>query len=302
MILVVGASGRLGGLVARQLLADGVAVRAMSRTPASLTDLEKLGAERIAGDLRDPASLAAACQGMDTVFIATHAFNGDRSNSSRAVDDVGNRRLIDAARKAGARHLVFVSVMGADPKSPVDMFRYKYATEQYLRASGLGYTILRPSAYMETWAHALGDPIVKSGKAMVFGRGVNPINFVSAEDVARFAVFALADPQARNRIIEIGGPENVTETQFVQMIQRATGKPGKIQHIPLPMMRLLGVVARPFNPAFSRQCVAGALMDIADMTFDPAEALKLVPMRQKRLDEVIHSEFGSPAAIAADRA
>ena len=68
------------------------------------------------------------------------------------------------------------------------------------------------------------------------------------------------------------------------------------------MMRLLGVVARPFTPAFSRQCVAGALMDIADMTFDPAEALKLVPMRQKRLDEVIHSEFGSPAAIAADRA
>lgn len=302
MILIAGASGRLGGLVARQLLASGVAVRAMSRTPASLGALDKLGAECVTGDLRDPASLAAACRGIDAVFIATHAFNSDRSNSSRAVDDIGNRSLIDAARRAGARHIVFMSVLGADPKSPVDMFRYKYATEQYLRASGLGYTILRPGAYMETWAHALGDSIVKSGKAMVFGGGVNPINFVSVEDVACFAVFALADPQARNRIIEIGGPENVTETQFVQMIQRVTGKPGTIQHIPLPMMRLLGIVARPFSPAFSRQCVAGALMDTADMTFDPTEALKLVPMRQKRLDEVIRGEFGSLAAIAGEKA
>jgi uncharacterized protein YbjT (DUF2867 family) len=299
MILIAGASGRLGGLVGRQLLADGVAVRGMSRAHASLTDLGKLGAQCVAGDLRDPASLAAACQGIDVVFIATHAFNSDRSNTSRAVDDVGNRRLIDAARAAGAHHLVFMSVMGADAKSPVDMFRYKYATEQYLRASGLGYTILRPSAYMETWAHALGDPIVKSGKAMVFGGGMNPINFVAATDVARFAIFALADSRARNRIIEIGGPENVTETQFVEMIQRVTGKPGKIQHIPLPMMRLLGVVAQPFNPAFSRQCRAGALMDTTDMTFDPSEALQFVPMRLKRLDEVVRSEFGSPAAIAS---
>ena len=299
MILIAGASGRLGGLVAHQLLADGVAVRAMSRTSASLAELKSLGAECVAGDVRDPASLAAACQGIDTIFVATHAFNSTASNTSRAVDDAGNRSLIDAARKAGARHLVFMSLMGADPHSPVDMFRYKYATEQYLRASGLSYAILRPAAYMETWTHALGDPIVKTGRAMVFGRGANPINFVSAEDVARFAVFALTDARARNTVIEIGGPENVTETQFVQMIQRATGKPGKIQHIPLPMMRLLGVVARPFNPAFARQCAAGALMDTTDMTFDPAEALTLLPMRLKRLDEVIRSEFASPAAIEA---
>jgi NADH dehydrogenase len=298
MILIAGASGRLGGLVARQLLADGVAVRAMSRTPASLAELKKLGAECVVGDLRDPASLAAACQEIDALLAATHAFNGDRSNSSRAVDAVGNRSLIDAARAAGLRHVVFLSVLGADARSPVDMFRYKYATEQYLRVSGLSYTILRPAAYMETWAHALGDSIVKGRQAMVFGRGANPINFVSAGDVASFAVFALTNPDAEGRVIEIGGPENVTETQFVQMIQQVTGRAGKIQHIPLPMMRLLGVVARPFNPTFSRQNQAGVLMDTADMTFDSAEALKLVPLRLKRLDEVIHSEFAGLAAIA----
>ena len=299
MILIAGASGRLGGLVARRLLAGGLAVRAMSRTPASLAELQRLGAEPVAGDLRDAASLSAACLGIDTVFVATHAFNGSGANSSRAVDSMGARSLIDAARAAGARHFVFTSAQGADPHSPVDMFRYKYDTEQYLRASDMGYTILRPAAYMETWAHALGDSIVKSGRAMVFGRGDNPINFVSAEDVARFAVFALTDPGARGRVIEIAGPENITETTFVRKIQQITGRPGKIQHIPLPMMRLLGVVMQPFNPMFSRQSRAGVLMDTQDMTYDSTEALRLLPMRLKRLDEVIRSEFGSPAAISS---
>lgn len=298
MILIVGASGRLGGLVARQLLADGVTVRAMSRTPASLTELQRLSAECVAGDQRDPASLSAACQGIETVFTASHAFNGAGGNSSRAVDDIGNRNLIDAARVAGVRHVVFTSVMGASPRSPVDMFRYKFATEQFLRASGLSYTILRPTAYMETWAHVFGDSIVKSGRAVVFGRGVNPINFVSVQDVASFAVFALTDRRARNRVIEIGGPENISETQFVQMIQQVTGRIARVQHIPLPLMRLLGVVARPVSPAFSRQSRAGVLMDTTDMTFDPAEALELAPMRLRRLEEVIQSEFGSLVATA----
>ena len=171
MILIAGASGRLGGLVARQLLADNKPVRAMSRTPSSLAELQKLGAEIVVGDQRNPQSLATACQGVDTVFTATHAFTGKGDNGPHAVDDLGNRNLIDAARAAGVDHYMFTSVMGARSDSPVDMFRYKYTTEQYLRASGLSYTILRPAAFMETWVHVLGGPIVKNGRAMVFGRG-----------------------------------------------------------------------------------------------------------------------------------
>jgi NADH dehydrogenase len=291
MILIAGASGRLGGLVARQLLADNKPVRAMSRTPSSLAELQKLGAEIVVGDQRNPQSLATACQGVDTVFTATHAFTGKGDNGPHAVDDLGNRNLIDAARAAGVDHYMFTSVMGARSDSPVDMFRYKYTTEQYLRASGLSYTILRPAAFMETWVHVLGDPIVKNGRAMVFGRGKNPINFVSAKDVARLAVLALGDPRARGQVIEIGGPENVTEIRFVQLIQQVTGHTGKIQHIPLPMIRLMGIVTQPINPAFSRQSLAGILMDTEDMTFDPTETLKLFPMQLTHLEEVLHKQF-----------
>ncbi|HEX5548576.1 MAG TPA: SDR family oxidoreductase [Ktedonobacterales bacterium] len=292
MILVVGASGRLGGLVARQLLLEGKQVRAMSRTPSSLSELTAMGADTVVGDLRDPQSLAVACQGIDAIFSATHAFNGSGSNSPRAVDDIGNRNLIDAARTAHVRHVVFTSILGARPDHPVNMYRYKYAIEQYLRASDLSYTILRPAPFMETWIEILGRSIITQGKAMVFGKGDNPINFVSVRDVARFAVMALGgNSNAHNRIIEVGGPENTTQLQFVRLIEEASGRKSRVQHIPLPMMRIMRLVTQPINPAFSRQILAGIIMDTEDMTFDPAETLKLLPMRLTPLQEVVESEF-----------
>ncbi len=298
MILIAGASGRLGGLVARQLLLDGKQVRAMSRTPSSLSELTAMDADAVVGDLRDPQSLTAACQGIDAIFTATHAFNGSGSNSPRAVDDVGNRNLIDAARKAHVRHVVFTSILGARPDHPVSMYRYKYAAEQYLRASGLSYTILRPAPFMETWVEILGRSIITHGKAMVFGKGDNPINFVAVRDVARFAVMALGDSKACNRIIEIGGPENITQVQFVRLIEEASGRESRVQHIRLPMMRIMRLVTQPINPAFSRQILAGIIMDTEDMTFDPAESLKLLPMRLTPLQEVIESEFARTPVTA----
>jgi len=291
MILVVGASGRLGGLVARQLMLEGKQVRAMSRTHSSLSELTAMGADAVVGDLRNPQSLAVACEGIDVLFSATHAFNGSGSNSPHAVDDIGNRNLIDAARKASVRHVVFTSILGARPDHSVNMYRYKFATEEYLRASGLSYTVLRPAPFMETWAEILGRSIVTQGKAMVFGKGDNPINFVSVRDVARFAVMALGDPNARNRIIEIGGPENITQVQFVRLIEEASGRESRVRHIPLPMMRIMRAITQPINPVFSRQILAGIIMDTEDMTFDPAETLKLLPMRLTPLQEVIESEF-----------
>ena len=295
MILIVGASGRLGGAVARRLLAGGKPVRAMSRTPAKLEDLQALGAEVVAGDLRDPDSLARACRGIDRVLAAAHAFDGKGSNVPLAVDDAGNRRLIDAARAAGASHFVLTSILGARPDHPIDVFRYKYGAEQYLRASGLSYTILRPTAFMELWAALIGEPIMQQGKVLIFGRGTNPVNFVSVEDVARFALIALEDPRARGHVIEIGGPESLTLLQVAAMFERMTGHTASKQRIPLPVMRLMRVLTRPVNPAFSRLIATGVVMDTQDMIFDPAETLTRVPTCLTRMEEVVRSRYGSGA-------
>jgi uncharacterized protein YbjT (DUF2867 family) len=292
VILIVGAGGRLGGAVARRLLHAGKPVRAMSRTPSTLAELRALGADVVAGDLLDADSLARACQGVDVVLAAAHAFaKGPAGNVPLAVDDAGNRRLIDAAHAAGVRHFVLTSIHGARADHPVDLFRCKYRAEEYLRASGLSYTILRPTAFMELWTELVGQPIVRQGKALIFGRGANPNNFVAVDDVVRYALLAIDDPRARGRAIEIGGPENLTLLQFAATIERVTGRAASKQHIPLPMMRVMAALTRPINPVFSRQIRSAIVMDTADMTFDPAATLSLFPMQLTPLERVVRTWY-----------
>jgi uncharacterized protein YbjT (DUF2867 family) len=298
MILIVGARGRLGSAVARRLLAAGKPVRAMSRTPEQLDELRALGAEVVAGDLRDSASLAAACQGVDAVLAAAHAFDGKGTNVPATVDEAGNRALIDAARAAGVRHFVLTSILTTREDHPVDLFRIKAVAERHLRASGLSYTILRPTAFMELWWTVIGAPVLRGKKALIFGRGANPINFVSVENVADLAVTALTDPSAANSVIEIGGPENLTLVEVARMVERATGRMTGEQHIPLGMMRVMRVLSRPFNPVLSRQVAAGIFMDTHDMTFDPSATLARFPMRLIRMEEVVRRYAGATGAAA----
>src|SRR6185437_7855987 len=104
----------------QQLLAQGKLVRAMTRTPAKLEALQHQGAAVMTGDLRDPDALARACQGVEQVVAAAHALVGKGDNTPQTVDAVGHRQLIDAAKAAGVKHVVFLSVLGAGPEAPLE--------------------------------------------------------------------------------------------------------------------------------------------------------------------------------------
>jgi len=286
MILIVGASGRLGSEVAELLLAQGKAVRAMTRTPLNLAHLKQQGAEVVSGDLRNPASLLSACQGAEQVVAAAHALVGKGDNNPQTVDDVGNRQLIDAAKAAGVKHFIFVSVRDASADSPLEFFRIKYRTEEYLRASGLSFTILRPGAFMDLWVQLIGQPLIEQGKTTIFGRGTNPINFVAVEDVARFVGIALHDARAHNRVIEVGGPENLTLNQVAEICERASGRQAKTRHIPLPMMRVMATLMQSINPALSRQIRAGIYMDTADLRCDMTETASAFGIQLTPLEEI----------------
>ena len=139
---------------------------------------------------------------------------------------------------------------------------------------------------MEFWAALVGEPVLKTGKTRVFGRGDNPINFVSVEDVARFAMLALDNPKARNQTIDIGGPENLTLNQVVEVFERVSGRPARKNHVPLPAMRIMNVIMRRINPALSRQIAAGVYMDTQDQTFDMRPTLRRYPMTLTRLEDI----------------
>ncbi len=300
MILLVGASGRLGSIVAQRLLAQGKAVRAMTRTPLKLAHLKQQGAEVLSGDLRDPASLLHACQGVEQVLAAAHALDGKGDNNPHTVDDAGNRQLIDVARAAGVRHFVFVSVQGASPDALLEFFHIKYRTEEYLRASGLSFTILRPSAYMDLWAQLIGQPILEQGKTTIFGRGNNPINFVAVEDVARFVCIALEDPRACNRVIEVGGPENLTLNQVAESFERASRRKAKKRHVPLPVMRAMSILMQPVNPALSRLIRLGIFMDTANLCYDMTETARAFGVQLTPLEELARRASASAGSASSD--
>jgi uncharacterized protein YbjT (DUF2867 family) len=221
--------------------------------------------EVVEGDVRDPRSLERAVAGVTTVVSAVHGFLD--KDGPRTIDRDGNRDLVAAAQATGAEHFVLVSIAGVSPESPMELFRMKYAAEQHLKKSGLAWTIVRPTAYMETWLGLIAAPLLQSGKVRIFGRGQNPINFVSAHDVAGVIETAVTDPAKRGAAIDVGGPNDLTFVEFGRVVEQATGKTAATSHVPLPMMRAMSLLMKPLNPVLARQIQGGVVMDTTDLTF-----------------------------------
>jgi len=295
MILIAGGTGTLGTQVVRLLTARGREVRILTRDPARALHLEGDLVEVTAGDVRDLHAVEQAASGAGTVISAIQGFAGAGNPDPRTVDGHGNSNLIQAARTGGAEHFILVSVQGAAPDHPMELFRMKYQAEQELKASGLEWTIVRPTAYMETWGTLIGKPLIETGKTRIFGRGDNPINFVSAHDVARIVELAVIEGDMRGETVEVGGPENLSMKDVTQIFESVTGKSGAKSHVPLPMMRLMSVLMRPVNPMLARQIQAGVVMDTQDMSFDPSETGRLYPsIPLTRLADVVRRDYVDP--------
>jgi uncharacterized protein YbjT (DUF2867 family) len=297
MILVVGGTGRLGTAVVSLLVQRGLTIRVMTRDRSRAAHLVGTGVEIVEGDVRDAAAVPRAVDGVGQVVSAIHGFAGTKNQSPATVDRDGNHNLIRAAREARVEHLVLLSVKDAAPDHPMDLMRMKYAAEEELKSSGLAWTIIRPTAYMETWCDLLGRPLLEKGRTQVFGRGRNPINWVSTADVARFVELAIVDPALRGEVIEVGGPENLTMSGFVEVIQTVTGSSGKVTHIPLIAMRLAAVTLGMVNSGLARQIRAGIVMDTCPQAFDAAETRRRFPsIPMTSLGEVVRRDFVTPEA------
>ncbi len=276
MILVAGGTGHLGIELVPLLTARGIPVRILTRDPDRAR--QRLGEtpQFAKGDARSPNTLEAALKGVDAVVSAMTGF-GPGAPGPRAVDYEGNLNLIRAAEAAGVRRVVLVSIHGATADHAMELWRMKHRAEEALQASKLDWVIVRPNAFMELWAQIVGEPIFKNGKATVFGRGDNPINFNSAVDVARFVELALFDPGLSRTILSVGGPENLTLNQLVGQIERAAGRKAAVKHIPVPMMRLMSFVMRPLKPDVAAMIQGGIAFDTVDMTFDVSDLRRRFP-------------------------
>jgi uncharacterized protein YbjT (DUF2867 family) len=276
VIVVAGGTGTLGTRLVPRLTAQGQAVRLLTREPARAQHLAGPGVDLVRGDVRDPRSVAEALDGASTVISAVHGFAGPGGVSPASVDRAGNAHLIAAAANVGAA-FVLMSVVGASPAHPIELFRAKHAAEEMLRASGIPWTIVRATAFMETWAEIMSRPLQASGKILVFGRGDNPINFVSATDVAALAERVVTDPGLRGQVLELGGPGNLTFNQLAAMMQEVSGRRGAVRHIPRPALHTMAWLTAAIKPALARQACAALFMDTHDMTFDSSATRRAFP-------------------------
>jgi uncharacterized protein YbjT (DUF2867 family) len=204
-IVVAGATGRTGKVVVDLLKAEGVKVRAFSRN-IEKAKAEVQGVEWIAADVKDPKSIKGIAKGADRMVIAlgSNSFR-DKSNKPELVDNKGVALLTDEAKAAGVKHVVLVSSVGVTTTKPgstefenimYNVMTSKLEGENYLRKSGVNYTILRP---MGLW----DKPAAQNGIAFLSGDSPVPGAMITRADVAAVAVNALVNPDARGKTVSM---------------------------------------------------------------------------------------------------
>lgn len=277
MILVAGGTGRLGSVVVVEALStQGSEVRVLTRSPESAVKLRSAGVRVAVGDIRDAVAVAEAVRGCAAVVSAVSGFGPMGSSTPANVDREGNIGMIRAARAAGVKHFVLVSMHGVAQQAGLPLLRMKHAAEESLKGSGLSWTIIRPTACLERYLAVMSESLRKSGATVVFGSGRIPVNFVSVYDVAAAVERALTDPQLRGTTIELGG-HDLTLNQLSDAVQAKAGPVDKTRHIPLPALRLMAIAARPFSPFLARAAQAAVHLNSGDMTFDAGPERQSLP-------------------------
>jgi uncharacterized protein YbjT (DUF2867 family) len=246
MILVVGATGELGGAVCRALLDRDEAVRVLVRPGTEYGRLQQAGAQPMMGDLKDGASVGRACADVHTVVTTANSAGRGGADTVASVDLHGNAALVDAARAAGVAHFVFVSALGATETSPVPFLQAKASTERRVRESGMTYTIVQPNIFMDVWVPMMvGLPLQEDRAVNLIGRGDHRHAFVARDDVARLVTACVGNAAAANRTLPLCGPDALSWTEVVAIVRGISGRDVAIDYVPAgtPLPGLPPVVA-----------------------------------------------------------
>lgn len=217
-LLVTGASGQLGYRVIELLLEAGTppsSIIAVTRTPEKIANVAAQDVNVRAGSFDDPASLVRAFTGADRLLlISTHIFGEPRR--------VQHLNAVKAAQEAGVGHVIYTSLTNPDPSSPVTLAPDHWATEQALRASTLNWTFLRNNIYADGQVDALARAVASGQLVNAVGNG--KIGYVTREDCARAAAVVLASNSGEGQVLDITGPEAVSQQELAQIASELSGK------------------------------------------------------------------------------
>jgi uncharacterized protein YbjT (DUF2867 family) len=232
-VLVAGATGFLGSEICRQLIAKKMHVKGLVRTtsdPNKVAQLKESGVETIEGDLKKKGSLEKALHGVSSIIsTVSSTLSRQEGDSIKTVDDEGQTNLIDAAVAAGVSQFVYISFCSLGD-CPLQTAKRK--VEKHLSESGLNYTILQPTYFMDVWLSPILGFDYPNAKANILGEGKSKTSWIAIKDVAAFAVATLDNPAAMNQIIELGGPDDLSPLEVVNIFETTKGKKFELQFVP----------------------------------------------------------------------
>ena len=262
--LVVGATGFVGQQIALALQRRTGRVRGFVRGGASnpkATELVAAGVELALGDLTRPDTVVEACTGIETVICTATTMPSGADDGLRRVDREGVLALIDAAEGAGVKKFVYTSYSGNN-RIDCALHTAKRDCEERLLNSRMEAVILRPSCFMELWlGPRLGfDPLHNA--ARIYGDGQRKVSYISAVNVAEIAVMAALKPTSSRVILEIGGPEPLSQLDVVRTFERAFEKSFRLEFVCVDALQEQCQSPDPLRRTFAALMLGYALGDV----------------------------------------
>lgn len=274
MDLVVGATGLVGQQVALNLRQRGRQVRAMVRggkNHEKAKELLSAGIDIVDADLTKQETLPSACAGIETVMCTATSMPHGREDGLRRVDREGVLALIENAERAGVRHFVYTSYSGnIREESPLETT--KRSCENRLLSGRMRATILRPSYFSEVWlSPALGfDPA--NGRARIYGAGDAKVSYISLNDVAAFAVAAAEKLLDKSVVLEMGGPEPLSQLDAAQIFERLLGRKIELDRVPVAALEEQHRSSDPLQKTFAALMLAYAKGDAIPASMETARS------------------------------
>lgn len=249
MILLTGATGKTGGETAKALAARGVKARALVRNVEKAAALEAAGIEVVAGDIGDAASVRKALAGIDRLLLLLP--NGEQQLALE-------KQMVDLAREAGVRHVVKMSSMESMVNATAPIPQMHWAAEQYIRASGLAWTMLRPNFFMQNFLASAKS--IKENHSFSLPMGDGRTAMADTRDIGAVAAEALAGQGHEGKSYDITGPEVLTFHQVAEKFSAVLGT--KISYVPADPEAYLGILRRVL-PEWHANAVSALFREIA---------------------------------------